>query len=70
MNNIKGSFKIPIDDFQDKPLQLRKSGSNDRLPVAHTCFYLIDLPDYQDKEVLKKKLITAIIEGYGGFHIQ
>lgn len=37
------------------------------LPVAHTCFNLLDLPKYQTKEVLKTKLLQAIqqTEGFG-----
>lgn len=30
------------------------------LPVAHTCFNLLDLPEYQTKEKLKFKLLQAI----------
>jgi len=30
------------------------------LPVAHVCFYKLDLPDYNDYEVLKTKLLLAI----------
>jgi hypothetical protein len=29
------------------------------LPIAHTCFYHLDLPDYKDKETLQSKLIFA-----------
>ena len=37
------------------------------LPVAHTCFNLLDLPKYESKEVLQKKLLQAIqqTEGFG-----
>ena len=31
-----------------------------RLPVAHTCFFQIDLPRYSNKEALKEKLLYAI----------
>jgi len=30
------------------------------LPVAHTCFYQLDIPDYRDKEILQNKMIYAI----------
>ena len=31
-----------------------------RLPVAHTCFFQIDLPRYSSKAVLKEKLLYAL----------
>lgn len=30
------------------------------LPVAHTCFFHLDMPDYKDKETLQNKLLYAI----------
>lgn len=30
------------------------------LPVAHTCFRTLDVPDYPSKTVLREKLVTAI----------
>lgn len=35
------------------------------LPVAHTCFNLLDLPQYQTKEKLKYKLLQAIQQTQG-----
>ena len=37
------------------------------LPVAHTCFNLLDLPKYKSKETMKQKLLQAIqqTEGFG-----
>ena len=32
----------------------------DHLPVAHTCFNLLDLPRYPTKEMLKNKLSQAV----------
>lgn len=41
------------------------------LPVAHTCFFTIDLPNYSSEEVMKKKITIAMefcgeIDGDGG----
>ena len=30
------------------------------LPVAHTCFNLLDLPSYSSREMLRRKLLQAI----------
>ena len=32
----------------------------DHLPVAHTCFNLLDLPRYATKDLLKNKLSQAV----------
>ena len=49
--------------------------------MAHTCFYQLDLPEYDSKgnvknyfncksiEKLKDKLLKAISEGIGGYHV-
>jgi len=40
------------------------------LPLAHTCFFLIELPKYKTKEVLARSLMLAIEYGAGeGFSI-
>jgi hypothetical protein len=39
----------------------------DRLPTAHTCFNQLDLPEYESKEQLRERLITAIREGAEGY---
>eukprot|EP00455_Lapot_gusevi_P027145 TRINITY_DN2870_c0_g2_i2.p1 TRINITY_DN2870_c0_g2~~TRINITY_DN2870_c0_g2_i2.p1 ORF type:complete len:1706 (-),score=731.31 TRINITY_DN2870_c0_g2_i2:147-5264(-) len=35
--------------------------SPDALPVSHTCFFSLDLPPYQSYEVLRSKLLFAIV---------
>ncbi len=68
-----GSFKVPIEGIAvGCPLRINKAYSdkkNVRLPVAHTCSTAIDLPDYQDKDVLREKLVIAITEGREGLLI-
>ncbi|KAI5965544.1 HUL5 [Candida pseudojiufengensis] len=40
---------------------IRNSGNDkDRLPTASTCVNLLKLPDYQNKEIMKEKLLYAI----------
>ena len=41
--------------------------TDEHLPVAHTCFNLLDLPVYSSKDQLRSKLIQAIghCEGFG-----
>ena len=42
-------------------------GGEDYLPVAHTCFNLLDLPKYTSLKVVQDKLLLAIqhSEGFG-----
>lgn len=42
------------------------SGGDSYLPVAHTCYNLLDLPKYSSKEILKSKFMQAI-ENTEGF---
>ncbi|KAL4482579.1 hypothetical protein ABPG72_005822 [Tetrahymena utriculariae] len=66
---LTGSFKVPYGGFKNYPLKIDRGISPDSLPVAHTCFNQIDLPEYESKEKLKEKLLIAISEGSQGFHI-
>jgi len=36
------------------------TASDESLPISHTCFFSIDLPNYSSLEVLKKKVLYAI----------
>jgi len=44
----------------------RCSGGDDLLPVTHTCFFSIELPEYSSEEMCRKRLITAINYGAAG----
>ena len=54
--DILGSFKVHMEGFKTMHLKIERSGDINDLPVAHTCFYTIDLPPYSDKSTLQKKL--------------
>ena len=65
-----GCFRVPIGGFKSFPLKINTSNDIKSLPLAHTCFNQIDIPDYPTKEILKEKLIIAITEGSGaGFFV-
>ncbi|CAE7917480.1 UPL2, partial [Symbiodinium sp. KB8] len=52
----------------DKPFKLTKrGGGDDQLPLAHTCFNQLELPDYSSEEVMKQRLLTAINFGMDAF---
>jgi len=44
---------------------LQRSAESTHLPVAHTCFNLLDLPDYSTREKLKFMLLKAIQYTHG-----
>lgn len=71
-----GSPSVPVEGFS----HLRNNGNitlftistgyfvnSNSLPVAHTCFNSIDLPDYPSAQILREKLTLAINEGVGAF---
>jgi hypothetical protein len=37
-----------------------RGGGNDAFPMAHTCFFTIDLPQYTDRTIMSQRLATAI----------
>jgi E3 ubiquitin-protein ligase HUWE1 len=43
------------------------TGAGRRLPSAHTCFNQLDLPVYDNYEVLREQLLVAINQGTGHF---
>ena len=72
---ITGTSKVPLEGFAalagiQGPQKFnihRVAGQADRLPAAHTCFNQVDLPEYESRQQLKDKLMTAITEGSTGF---
>ncbi|XP_005297344.2 probable E3 ubiquitin-protein ligase HERC4 isoform X1 [Chrysemys picta bellii] len=63
---LTGSDRIPILGMKCLKLVIQPTGGGEGyLPVSHTCFNLLDLPKYTDKETLKSKLIQAIDHNEG-----
>ncbi|XP_062513576.1 probable E3 ubiquitin-protein ligase HERC4 isoform X2 [Corticium candelabrum] len=67
---LTGSDRIPITGLKSMKVYIQRCDTGvqgDRLPVAHTCFNVLDLPEYGSKTVLRDKLIMAITqtEGFG-----
>jgi E3 ubiquitin-protein ligase TRIP12 len=44
-------------------------GSDDYLPSVMTCVNYLKMPDYSSLEVMRAKLLVAIKEGQGAFHL-
>jgi len=69
-----GNSQVPVTGFKDlqgngkiQPFNIKKAGTENDLPISHTCFNRIDLPPYTSYYQLKQKLLLAITEGMSGF---
>ena len=65
---ITGCDRAPINGLGHLIISITKIGSDiNKLPSAHTCFNDLLLPDYKDRDLLKKFLLIAInySEGFG-----
>ncbi|RZC35721.1 E3 ubiquitin-protein ligase HERC4, partial [Asbolus verrucosus] len=62
---LTGSDRIPIQGMKAIKITIQPTTDDKYLPVAHTCFNLLDLPRYQTKEKLRYKLMQAIQQTQG-----
>ncbi|KAF7219605.1 probable E3 ubiquitin-protein ligase HERC4 [Nothobranchius furzeri] len=63
---LTGSDRIPILGMKSLKLVIQPTGGGEHyLPVAHTCFNLLDLPKYTSVEMLREKLLQAIDHNQG-----
>lgn len=65
---VTGSNRAPVGGLKELVLQVQRNGSEDlRLPLAHTCFNTLLLPEYSSLERLSEALLLAIenSEGFG-----
>ncbi|XP_056902787.1 probable E3 ubiquitin-protein ligase HERC4 [Takifugu flavidus] len=63
---LTGSDRIPILGMKSLKLVIQPTGGGEHyLPVAHTCFNLLDLPKYTSTETLREKLLHAIDHNQG-----
>uniref|UniRef100_A0A182JTG2 HECT domain-containing protein n=1 Tax=Anopheles christyi TaxID=43041 RepID=A0A182JTG2_9DIPT len=62
---LTGCDRIPIMGMKAIKIFIQPTTDDKFLPVAHTCFNLLDLPQYQTKEKLKYKLQQAIQQTQG-----
>ena len=65
---VTGCDRAPIDGLGSLQITISNGGTDiKQLPSAHTCFNNLILPNYKDKEKMKKAILTAInySEGFG-----
>ncbi len=67
---LTGTDRIPINGFERMGVMIQRMDGGpflDKLPVAHTCFNILDLPPYPSKEKMRDKLLQAtnLTAGFG-----
>ena len=64
---VTGCNKAPINGLSSLTFTISRSGNIYDLPSSHTCFNNLILPDYQNKALMKSKILIAInySEGFG-----
>ncbi|XP_049804341.1 probable E3 ubiquitin-protein ligase HERC4 isoform X1 [Schistocerca nitens] len=62
---LTGSDRIPVQGMKAIKIYIQPTNDDKYLPVAHTCFNLLDLPRYKTKERLRYKLLQAIQQTEG-----
>ncbi|XP_069341452.1 probable E3 ubiquitin-protein ligase HERC3 isoform X2 [Eulemur rufifrons] len=66
---LTGSDRIPIYGMASLQIVIQSTASGEEyLPVAHTCYNLLDLPKYSSKETLRARLSQAL-DNYEGFSL-
>lgn len=61
---IWGRSRLPVsEEAFTQPMKVQKvdrSNPDNYLPLSHTCFFSIELPNYSSRQILKDKLLYAI----------
>ncbi|XP_063074747.1 probable E3 ubiquitin-protein ligase HERC3 isoform X2 [Engraulis encrasicolus] len=66
---LTGSDRIPIHGMESLHIVIQSTSAEEHyLPVAHTCYNLLDMPCYRTKETLRTRL-TQAVEQYEGFSL-
>ena len=55
-----GTDKAPVGGLGEVGLVIQRTADPTKLPVAHTCFNIFALPDYQSKEELRRRLLISL----------
>ncbi|XP_055468580.1 probable E3 ubiquitin-protein ligase HERC3 isoform X3 [Psammomys obesus] len=66
---LTGSDRIPIYGMASLRIVIQSTATGEEyLPVAHTCYNLLDLPKYSSKEIMMARL-TQALDNYEGFSL-
>jgi hypothetical protein len=67
---VWGRSRLPRESAWPRPFKLTRKTDVNMLPIAHTCFFQLELPPYSTDKEMKEKLLTAIWWGSGEFLIR
>ena len=64
---LTGSSQVPVNGFKayvdmDKQIKIDHKYDKNSLCVAHTCFNKLELPEYDNEDIMNSKLLRAIDE--------
>ncbi|XP_033108204.1 probable E3 ubiquitin-protein ligase HERC3 [Anneissia japonica] len=63
---LTGSDRIPVQGMSQLHVRIQPVfGSTDFLPVAQTCYNILELPLYESKEIMQEMLLKALEYGQG-----
>ena len=63
--------RLPKNDDWSRPFKLcYKDATDEMLPVAPTCFFQLDLPQYSTDAIMRERLLVAIHFGAGEFMLR
>jgi len=63
---VTASDRVPVGGMRNLQFSLQKNGVNDlQLPSSYTCFGILLLPEYSNREVMRVKLETALEYSWG-----
>ncbi|KAK3331971.1 hypothetical protein B0T19DRAFT_90266 [Cercophora scortea] len=63
---VTASDRVPVGGMENILFVLQKNGDDDtRLPTSYTCYGILLLPEYSDRETLKERLTYSLGNGYG-----
>ena len=66
-----GRSRLPKSNPWPRPFKLKYSEAGDEmLPIAHTCFFQLELPQYSSDAIMRKRLLVAIHFGVGEFDLR
>jgi ubiquitin-protein ligase E3 A len=60
-----GSDRAPVGGLGNVIITIQRTGDPRKLPVSHTCFSVLGLPDYPSRAQMAKKLLMALTETEG-----
>jgi hypothetical protein len=58
--NGQGKLSTDMSKLRYKHALRYQGGGDAKLPIAHTCYFQIDIPRYTKKEIFREKLLIAI----------